>query len=188
MKLMVYGRATPAVVAVALLALLALVRARAQAGEPDPCAAFSFDVAHERALFATAPVRVSAGAKPESAPILAADRLYRIALVPEEQVTFAAAPERKRGGAGTDAGLARLHIASAGSYRLALSQPFWVDMVQGGSLVSSARFTGSHGCNAPHKVVEYTLAAGDYILQISGLKSADVEITLTSAPTAAPAR
>jgi hypothetical protein len=167
---------------VASVALLALLAVRAQAGEPDSCAGFSFDVGHERALFATAPVQVTAGAKPDSAPLLGENRLYRLTLVPEDHVAFAAAPERKRGGSEADAGLARLHIAAAGTYRVALSAPFWIDVVQGGSLISSARFTGSHGCNAPHKVVEYTLAAGDYLLQISGLKSEDVEITLTSAP------
>jgi len=176
------GRWRWVVVATTMWASLA---AGAQAGDADPCAAFSWDVGHERALFAGTPEAITAGASVDSAPLLASERLYRLTLVPEDHVAFAVAPERKRAASAADAGLARLHIAAAGTYRVALSDRFWIDIVQGGKVISSSGFTGSHGCNAPHKVVAYTLAAGDYVLQISGLSAADVEISLTAAPTPA---
>jgi len=166
----------------ACLLLVVLTCHPARAYATDPCAEFAWDVGHERALFATTPETVAAGTSAESAPLLAVERLYRLTLTPQERVDFAVAPERKRSGDAPYAGLARLHIAVAGTYRLALSRPYWVDIVQSGSLISSSGFTGSHGCEAPRKIVQYTLAAGDFVLQVSGAGSADVGLTLTAAP------
>jgi hypothetical protein len=151
----------------------------------DPCAQYAWDVGHERALFAASPVTVTAGVRADSAPALTADRLYRLALTEESKVTFAATPERKRASERTYAGLARLRVRVAGTYRVALSRPFWIDIVQDGKLISSAGFTGSHGCDAPRKIVQYTLQAGDYVLQVSGPDSPDVDLTLSAAPPAA---
>jgi hypothetical protein len=55
----------------------------------DPCAAFAWNVAHERALFATRPRGEVAGGAVGSAPLLSTDRLYRLTLSPQEQVRFA---------------------------------------------------------------------------------------------------
>lgn len=168
-------------IAIMSAALLSVLTARAHAADADPCAGFSWDVAHERTLFAAAPESATAGVRAGSAPALSVDKLYRLALAEEGKVTFAAAPERKRAGERTYAGLARLHIRVAGTYRVALNRPFWIDIVQDGKLISSSGFTGSHGCDAPRKVVQYALQAGDYLLQLSGPDSADVNLTLTAA-------
>jgi hypothetical protein len=174
------------VVSVWVLLVLPVFHAE-RACAADPCGQFAWDVGHERALFAASPESITAGARADSAPALSADRLYRLALAEESKVTFAATPERKRAGERPYAGLARLHIRVAGTYRVALSRPFWIDIVQDGKLVSSAGFTGSHGCDAPRKIVQYALQAGDYVLQVSGPDSPDVNLTLTAAPPAAAA-
>ncbi len=51
----------------------------------DPCEGFAWNVAHERALFATAPVAVTAATAAGPAPTLEVDKLYEITLTPQEQ-------------------------------------------------------------------------------------------------------
>ncbi|HUN71788.1 MAG TPA: hypothetical protein VMU52_05710 [Steroidobacteraceae bacterium] len=145
----------------------------------DACAAFKWNVAHERALFATQPLKESAGRDAASATRIRRDRLYRVRLIPEEKVSFAATPGKRTPTEGTYAGVVLLHLAAAGTYRVSLSQRFWVDVVKDGKIISSEAFTGAHGCNAPRKVVQYRLPAGNVLLQISGEASPEVELAVT---------
>lgn len=148
----------------------------------DACSRFKWDVRHERALFATRAEVRGAGSAVSSAPVISLNRLYRLRLTPQGRVAFAVPPGKKARRDGAYAGLARLHIAAAGIYRIALSQPFWVDVVADGTLVAARDFTGAHGCTTPHKVVQYRLAAGDLLLQVSGWAAPQAELTVTRAP------
>lgn len=88
----------------------------------DPCAGFSWNVTHERALFATNAQAFSAGRDAVSAPMLELNRLYTLSLAPREQVQLAAATGRKNHGAETGfAGLVRLNVYPPGSYRIAIA-------------------------------------------------------------------
>jgi hypothetical protein len=75
------GRALCPLLAPALLTLglvtLGLATHTARSDE-DPCAGFSWNVAHERALFASAPQSVTASRDAPSASLLAPGRLYRL--------------------------------------------------------------------------------------------------------------
>src|SRR5689334_5466483 len=51
----------------------------------DPCAGFTWDVAHERALFASAAQTLNAGRDAATAPAIETDRLYELTLAPNEQ-------------------------------------------------------------------------------------------------------
>ena len=62
-----------------LLALLALPLAPTRAAE-DPCAAFSWDVHHERELFREQPVDIASGRALADAPVVTPDRLAGYAL------------------------------------------------------------------------------------------------------------
>lgn len=64
------------------------------AAADDPCAAFTWDVHHERELFAAAPQTVAAAAKLAAAPALAGEHLYALQLLPQAQVSFVVAPGR----------------------------------------------------------------------------------------------
>jgi hypothetical protein len=146
------------------------------------CDAFKWDVRHERALFATRARDQKAGTAVAAAPAILLDRLYRLRLAPEKQVTFAVPPGKVPHRDGAYAGLVRLHIAAGGLYRIALSQHFWVDVVSGGKLVATADFTGAPRCSSPHKILLYRLAPGDLLLQVSDWPSPRTELTVTRAP------
>jgi hypothetical protein len=148
----------------------------------DPCAGFSWDVAHERALFREAPQKIAAGASAADAPAISPDRLYELALIPYPEVRFAATPGKKRSADGR-AGLATLSLATAGVYRIALDQPFWVDVIAQGAAIPSRDFQGRGGCHAPHKVVEFVLpAATPLTLQFSSGEATTLRIAVLIAP------
>lgn len=177
------------------LAVLLAMGAAAGAGgarADQRCASYTWNVArepasvaHERALFATHARTQAAGRDPDSAPRISVDRLYRLTLAPQERVTFAAAPGKAALTDGAYAGLVRVQLPAAGVYRVSIDRPFWVDLVKAGSLIASTDFTGSRGCGAPHKIVQYRLPAGSVLLQLSGEVSREVEVTVTRAPASA---
>ena len=148
--------------------------------EDDPCAAFTWDVRHERALFGKEPQPLTAGQTLAALPTLSADRLYQVELQGESEVKFLAPPGRKRGAGGGYAGLARLTVDTDGLYRISLDQPLWVDVIANGAMIPAKDFQGHRGCNAPHKVVEFVLPARVPItLQFSGGNASTVKVTVT---------
>lgn len=168
----------------AALACVAVATAMASqtALAADPCAGFAWNVAHERALFATLPVALTAATAAGPAPTLEADKFYEITLTPQNKVSFVLAPEKKALADGAFAGLVTLHIPSAGKYRVSMSEGFWIDVITDGKFAPTDDFTGAHECHAPRKIVQYSLPAGNPTLQFSNTNSATVRVTLTAAP------
>jgi hypothetical protein len=173
-----------------LLALVAVAVAAqsAIAGQDDPCAGFSWNVARERALFAAAPQSIAAGRELKSTPLLTPDRLYELQLGEQGQVSMPLPPGRKSvGDAGNDgvaryAGLARLQLPRAGSYRISLDQPAWIDVLADGKMLGSSGFQGRPGCLAPHKIVQFALPAGqELLLQFSAATVPHLRVTITHA-------
>ena len=148
----------------------------------DACGTFTWDVKHERALFAMQPHALPAGRAPGSAPHLRAAELYELMLAPDAQVTFVVAPGRKTPKPDSHAGLARIEIRKAGMYRVSVDQPAWVDIVADGKAIGSKDFQGKRGCTAPHKVVEFVLPESrNLVLQLSNANES-ARVTLTPAP------
>jgi hypothetical protein len=148
----------------------------------DPCDGFTWNVAHERAVFATPAVAVTAAAAAGPTPSLGLDKLYDITLTPQDKVSFVLAPAKKALADGAFAGMVKLHIPSPGKYRVAMSEGFWIDVIADGKFAPTDDFTGAHECRAPRKIVQYPLPAGDLILQFSNTNSASVRVTITAAP------
>jgi hypothetical protein len=149
----------------------------------DPCAAFSWDVVHERSLFGAAPESLSAAAEPASAPALSPDKLYQLKLLEQSKDSFAAAPGRKPPAQGAYAGLARLTLQSAGVYRISLDRPAWVDVLADGVAIASKDFQGRPGCDAPHKIVEFVLPAGTPLtLQFSAGSRDTLKVSVSRSP------
>jgi hypothetical protein len=167
-----------AVMAAAVATVMASVPARAA----DPCDGFTWNVTHERALFATVAAPVTAATAAGPAPTLALDKLYDITLTPQDKVSFVLAPAKKALADGAFAGMVTLHIPRAGKYRVAMSEGFWIDVIADGKFAPTDDFTGGHECRAPRKIVQYPLPAGDLTLQFSNTNSANVRVTVTAAP------
>ncbi|MDO7842913.1 hypothetical protein [Sphingomonas immobilis] len=64
-------------------------------------------------------------------------------------------------------GMLSLKIATAGTYQVALGTGAWIDVVKDGKTVAST--THEHGppCSGIRKIVAFTLAPGDYTIQLS---------------------
>jgi hypothetical protein len=167
-------------------ARLAAMVVGAVAGLPsyaaDPCDGFTWNVAHERAVFASAAKAVTAATAGGPAPSLNVDKLYDIALTPQDKVSFVLPPAKKTLADGAFAGMVKLHIPSAGKYRVSMSEGFWIDVIADGKFAPTDDFTGAHECRAPRKIVQYPLPAGDLVLQFSNTNSASVRVTVTAAP------
>lgn len=149
----------------------------------DACDGFTWNVSHERALFATQPVAVTAAKTAGAAPALAIDTLYEISLTPQNQVNFVLAPDKKALADGAFAGLVTLNVPSTGKYRVSISDPFWIDVIADGKFVATDDFTGVRECHDPRKIVQYALPAGnDLVLQFSNANSASLRVTVTAAP------
>jgi len=149
----------------------------------EDCVDFKWDVTQERALFATPATPLSAGMEAKSAPTVLLNHLYALKLVPQDQVTFAAAPGKKTPRAGANAGIVTFKLPASGSYRIAVDMPFWIDVVSNGALVAAQDFQGQHGCSAPHKIVEFELAGTrPLFLQLSDAAPDSVRLTITAAP------
>jgi hypothetical protein len=151
----------------------------------ESCAAFTWDVSHEHTLFGQEARTLAAGNAAPTAPTLATDQLFQLQLKPQPGVTFVREPGKKPPTAGeTYAGMARLSLKMGGVYRIALDQGLWVDAIVNDSLIQTKDFQGRHGCNAPHKIVEFVLPARTPItLQFSGGRSPAVKVTVTRSPT-----
>jgi len=149
----------------------------------EDCVDFKWDVAQERALFATPATPLSAGMEAKSAPTVLLNHLYALKLMPQDQVSFAATPGKKTPKAGANAGIVTFKLPASGSYRIAIDMPFWIDVVSNGALVAAKDFQGQHGCSAPHKIVEFELAGTrPLFLQLSDAAPDSVRLTITAAP------
>ena len=173
---------------VTLLAVALLLPLAARAADAaDPCAAFTWDVRHERALFGGTPQALAAGTTAANAPALSPDTLYQLQLSALSQVTLAVPAGRHASSPSAYAGLATLTLAQAGPYRISLDVPIWVDVIAGGNAIRSQDFQGRPGCNAPHKVVTFVLPAATRLtLQFSGDSAKTVKVAVSRSPQPAP--
>ena len=106
----------------------------------------------------------------------------QVALDDHAKVKLVVKPEKKFP-SGSKAGVFKLAVSEAGTYRISLGGKMWVDLVDAqGKVVPSDRFEMQTKCESIFKVVEYKLAAGgSYTVQISSspANSADVLVTRT---------
>jgi hypothetical protein len=165
-----------------LITILGLGLLSAPGYAADPCAAFKWDVAHERAVFAQTAETLSAAAAAERAPQLLPEHLYALSLQPQDQLRLPVAPGKKAQFADAFGGLMRLHVSAAGTYRVSLDQPGWIDVIGPAGVVASSDYAGAAGCKAPYKSVKFNLPSGDYLLQLSGVAAAGAQLAVTAAP------
>jgi hypothetical protein len=166
-----------------LLLALVLAGAALPALADGACVDFKWDVSKERALFAETPAKVTAGKDPRSAPGVVPNRLYLLRLMVQDTVAFSVNPAKKMASASAYAGLATLKAPVAGSYRIAVDLPLWIDVAANGALVQPTDFQGQRGCSAPHKIVEFDLVGGQpFVLQFSNAPKDNILLTITPSP------
>jgi hypothetical protein len=166
-------------IACMILLIAALPSARAD----DACTDFKWDVSKERLLFASAPTPLNAGTDAKTAPAVLPDKLYQIRLVSQSSVKFALEPGRRSRADSDHAGVATLKLPAKGSYRISMDMPLWIDVVSNAALVPAKDFQGQHDCKAPHKIVEFELAADQTLtLQLSSSAADSVRMTVSASP------
>lgn len=123
----------------------------------------------------TAGASAAATADAASAPAIAIGRAAEVTLHPAAHLTPATPPGRAAK-PGSHAGLIAFDVATAGTYRVALSNAAWIDVVAGGAALESA--THGHGprCSGMRKLVAFALRPGRHLLQVSGSPDASVRV------------
>jgi hypothetical protein len=81
---------------ISLLGMATLIGGVNSASAADPCSGFKWDVSKEHSLFGGSATSLPAGKDLAAAPTIETDRLYRLQLTPQDQVTFAVPPGHLR--------------------------------------------------------------------------------------------
>lgn len=66
-----------------------------------------------------------------------------------------------------------------GTYKVALSQGAWIDVVADDELVASTAFALQPRCTGVRKAVSFRLERGVYVLQISGNPTPDIAVMIS---------
>ncbi len=69
----------------------------------------------------------------------------------------------------------------AGVYQVSLSDEAWIDVVQDGRYARSVGSTGRSDCPGLRKSVRFELSASPFVVQISGVSSASIALTIDRA-------
>lgn len=162
-----------------LAASLLLVSVPAFAAEePSGCDKFKWSIDRARAAL-TAPDRakLASGGEQTAWPATA----ITLALVALADAKLPTPPERAPKD-GTFAGFTRFKAApKAGLYAVSLSAGAWVDLVQDGHFLKPKAFSGATDCDGIRKTMKYDLAAGPFVLQVSGAKENSLSIAIQPA-------
>lgn len=158
-----------------LILLFAMMTGSALAQEPIGCDKFKWTVERERALLAVA-VPVAPGS--EIAQPLA--HAVKLPLSPLAEAKLPMAPSRTPKAADSLAGFVRyMAPPQAATYRVTLSEPAWIDVVQDGQEIKSIAFTGALGCEGIRKSVKFNLTTLPFVIEISGTAAREIAIAVT---------
>ena len=126
----------------------------------------------------TTPGSLKGGSGLATAGKLGVGHTYAAALPASADMTYVV-PLPKPAAAGTFGGLFTLTVDKAGTYSIALSEGAWIDVTPaaGKVLLSSAHGHGP-ACTTIHKVVDFALEPGAYLVQISGAPKSPVVIAI----------
>jgi len=161
----------------ALIALAACaIAGPAFAQEPVGCDKFKWPLDKERAmLMGDTPTVASGTSVAHALPVSVV-----VALAPFADAKLPMAPERAPKSSDSFAGFIQLAAPpAAGIYKVSLSAPAWVDVVQGGHLVKSDAFSGATGCEGIRKSVKFDLSAEPFAVQLSAVQGNSIRVAIT---------
>jgi hypothetical protein len=146
------------------------------AQEPVGCDKFKWPVDRETAALRALDLKaIASGTEIAALPFAAT-----ISLKAPKDAGLPAPPERAPKD-GTFAGFASSKGVTPGIYSVALSAPAWLDLVQGGQFLKAKSFSGVQGCDGIRKVVKFELTGQPFTLQISGVATDRIAVTLMPA-------
>jgi hypothetical protein len=158
------------------IVLVALVSAgSAFAQEPVGCDKFKWFIDKERALLVAASPVTAGGdvAQPLAGAV-------KLPLAPFADVKLPMPPSRQPKSPDSYAGFVRYaSLPQAATYRVALSEPAWIDVVQDGQELKSTAFSGALGCDGIRKSVKFDLSAAPFVIEISGTSAHEIAIAVT---------
>jgi len=161
-----------------LAALIAgVVAAPCLAQEPVGCDKFKWPLDNERAMLTAADVPgvASGGSIAKPLPTTVA-----IALVSFADARLPLPPERAPKSPASFAGFVKAAAPPrAGTYKITVSAPAWIDVAQAGKLVKSSTFSGAVGCDGIRKSVKFDLAAAPFTVEISGVEANSIRLAIT---------
>jgi len=96
----------------------------------------------------------------------------QIALLPQNEVKFAAGKATRKG----YAGLAAIDVPKAGTLQLALDNKTYVDLVRSGKPLALAGEPRMKGCHGVPKMLAFKVAPGRYLVQLSGAPGTSIRI------------
>jgi hypothetical protein len=152
-----------------------LIAAPALAQEPVGCDKFKWPLDHERALLASAVPLASGAQMPK--PL---DSAVTVTLAPLADAKLPMPPSRAPKNPGSYAGFVSAPaIPQAGTYRVTLSAPAWIDVIQAGHALQSTAFSGASGCAGIAKSVKFDLAAAPFSVELSGTAAHALSFVVT---------
>lgn len=110
---------------------------------------------------------LTAGTAARNAPVLPVGRGTDLTLAPADRFVPLLPPGRAAE-ATSAGGLVMFQVSRAGTYRVALGSPAWVDVIRGGRMVASTAHGHGPMCTGIRKIVDFRLRPGRYVLQLSG--------------------
>ena len=117
---------------------------------------------------------IAPNASNDSIPL---SKATNVRLKPTADVRFALTPERAPA-AGTFSGVYNVSIATAGTYRIALSGGAWIDLAKDGKSLKSVAHTEGPACSGIRKIVDFDLTPGTFTLQLSGAKAIEMRVLI----------
>jgi hypothetical protein len=154
----------------------------ALAQTPPACVATDTAIAGEFAGWtAKANVAAATASKALSKAELTVGKAANVALPSTADVKYATQPE-KPGGSVSHGGMLAFRIAEAGTYRIGLSSGAWIDVLKDGKAIESTAHGHGPDCSTIHKVVDFPLTPGRYVLQISANADAQIGVMVARRP------
>ena len=110
---------------------------------------------------------VVAGVQPGQGGTVTIGKAASVSLHPARHLSLSPAPS-KTSPPDSNGGTLAFSIAEEGSYRIALSEAAWIDVVRDGKAIDSTAHTHGPKCSGVRKMVDFKLTPGTYAIQLSG--------------------
>ncbi|MGI4732099.1 MAG: hypothetical protein ACRYFW_10150 [Janthinobacterium lividum] len=102
-------------------------------------------------------------------------------LTPAARITYPVVPGHP-GEPGTSGGLFAFAVSQAGNYRVALGAGAWIDVVRDKHAIASTAHGHGPACSAIRKTVDFALAPGRYLLEVSGNRAPTLALMIAVVP------